>query len=145
MKTLLKYLPAALLAVVLGPIILALILGFFFLMPVEFFVASWQLAHLDGQTTGEVIESSVSYSSKGNSRSNIRYRYFVEGKEYVSNRVSVGFLSGKAYETGGGYLANKLKQGMTPRCITRRPILDVPCWSMAGRNGASVSAWQRGE
>jgi hypothetical protein len=139
MKILLKQLVSALLAIVFVPLILVL----FFLFPVEFCVASWQLAHLDGQTTGEVLESSVSYF-KGGSRSDIRYLYLVEGKEYVSNCVRVGFLSGSSYETGGGDLAAKLKPGMTPsvyysKADPRRSVLEYgwPKWSI----GFSLVVW----
>lgn len=111
MRAFLKYLLAALLVLVLGPLILA----FMFFMPIEFCVASWQLAHLDGQTVGEVLESGISYNSStstSTSRSDIHYRYFIGEQEYFFSQVRAGWFSNKSWESGGGDLASTLKPGM---------------------------------
>jgi hypothetical protein len=130
-------------AVILAVVLVPLILGFLLLMPVEFCVSSWQLAQLESQTVGEVLESKVSYSGHRTSRSEVRYRYTVEGKEYFSTRIRVGFL-GNGYESAGGDIATGLKPGMRipvyyAKARPERAVLAYgwPKWSI----GFSLGVW----
>lgn len=95
---------------VLGVIFIPLILALFFLMPADFFWSSWHLLVTQSETTGEVVSSveSVTHGRGGRStRSDIVYRYRVEGTVYESSRVKPGFLHND-YEADGGELAKAL-------------------------------------
>lgn len=94
---------------VLGPLVLMLL----FLMPLEFVVSSWHLIRArDGLTHGKVL-ASARVSEHGNSRSDIRYGYKVQGRAYESDRVRAGWLSHAGYESGAGELGDALRPGDT--------------------------------
>lgn len=94
---------------VFGPLLLMLL----FLMPLEFAVSSWHLfCARDGLTHGKVLES-AQVSHRGNSRSDIRYRYEVQGRAYESDRVRAGWVSHHGYESGAGELGGALRPGDT--------------------------------
>lgn len=94
---------------IFGPLFLMLL----FLMPLEFVVSSWHLfCARDGLTHGKVL-ASAKVTHRGNSRSDIRYRYVVQGREYESDRVRAGWVSHHGYESGAGELGGALRPGDT--------------------------------
>ncbi|WP_156345839.1 DUF3592 domain-containing protein, partial [Verrucomicrobium spinosum] len=75
--------------IIFGPLLVMLL----FMMPLDFVVSSWHLYRArEGLTHGKVV-SSEKVSHHGNSRSDIRYRYEVQGRVYESDRVRAGWFS----------------------------------------------------
>lgn len=84
-----------------------------FMMPLEFVVSSWHLFRArDGLTHGKVL-ASAKVSDHGNSKSDILYRYEVQGRAYESDRVRAGWFSHHGYESGAGELGGALRPGDT--------------------------------
>lgn len=94
---------------IFGPLFGILFLMLLFMMPLEFVVSSWHLYRTrDGLTHGRVV-SSEKINHRGNSRSDIRYRYVVGGREYESDRVRAGWISDHGFESGAGELGGALR------------------------------------
>ncbi|WP_009962028.1 DUF3592 domain-containing protein [Verrucomicrobium spinosum] len=95
--------------IIFGPLLVMLL----FMMPLDFVVSSWHLYRArEGLTHGKVV-SSEKVSHHGNSRSDIRYRYEVQGRVYESDRVRAGWFSRHGYESGAGELGGALRPGDT--------------------------------
>ncbi|WP_050028222.1 DUF3592 domain-containing protein [Verrucomicrobium sp. BvORR034] len=94
---------------IFGPLFGILFFMLLFMMPLEFVVSSWHLYRTrDGLTHGKVV-SSEKVTHRGNSRSDIRYRYVVGDREYESDRVHAGWISNHGFEAGAGELGGALR------------------------------------
>lgn len=131
--TLLRRLGHLLALMIFGP----LLLGLLFLVPADFLTASWHLARADSTTSAAVETSRVSQTRKTNARSDVTYRYHVDGTEYVGTRVKAGFLH-RGFEGGGGDLAEQLRPGdsVTVHYSSTDPAFALlqygwPKWSVA--------------
>jgi hypothetical protein len=131
---------------ILGVIFIPLFLMLFFAMPADFCWSSWHLIAAQAKTTGEVVSASesVSHGRGGETtRSDIVYRYRVDGRTYESSRVKPGFLH-NGYEAGGGEFAKTLHPGdaVTVHYSPWMPSLAFllygwPKWSI----GFSMAVW----
>lgn len=95
---------------IVGIIVTALLLGMFFVMPLEFVISGLHIYRVSSQTEGEVL-SAESKAEKGNTRSFITYQYRVDGEIFLSDRVRAGWISDSSYEHQAGDLAKSLKVG----------------------------------
>jgi len=93
-------------------IFVPLLIGLFFMMPADFCWSSWHLLAAQETTTGVVVSAKESTGEgRGHgTRSDIVYRYRVNGTEYAGSRVRPGFMDA-AYEADGSELARGLKPG----------------------------------
>lgn len=126
-------------------ILASFFLALFFLMPTDFCWSSWHLLAARGTTTGTVVSAVESVGSgRGHgTRSDIVYRYRVNGIAYEGSRVRSGFMD-KGYEGGGGEFARSLKPGdaITVHYSERNPAFAFlsygwPKWSL----GFSLVVW----
>ena len=133
-----------LLSCLLACLIILLLLGLFFLMPLEFLVSSWQLFNASASTEGVVVDSQVVRGRKSGTSSRITYRYSVDGVEYVSGKIQAGWISDQAYQEGGDSLAKTYQTGshVTVRYDPDTPSFSLVCWGWPKWSyGFSAGVW----